>query len=176
MTIEQLAKTETELYSIVLDLYKMEQTEELKKKLKTVFASYRQVHRQYSDLAKEKDEALKRGLFIQWYAITEPNYLTGIEQLDEDAENNIIDIIEHKIQSNSLDSELKWMLNYYATWDYVFDKFKNRKGLAELIANRTNGLPIGLVIDKVAMNKRGQMGMYWNSLNHFTNTETNASS
>jgi hypothetical protein len=82
---------------------------------------------------------LKRGLFIQWYACTEPNYLTGIEQLDEEAEKNIINIVEEKIQNNSLDSELKWMLNYYADWDYVFDRFKNREGLAELIANRTDG-------------------------------------
>jgi hypothetical protein len=176
MAIEQLAKTETELYSTVLDLYKKEQTEELNEKLKTVFASYRQVHIHYSDLAKEQEEALKRGLFIQWYACTEPNYLTGIEQLDEEAEKNIINIVEEKIQNNSLDSELKWMLNYYANWDYVFDRFKNREGLAELIANRTDGLPLGLDIDKTTMSKRGQMGTYWNSLNHFTNTETNASS
>lgn len=38
----------------------------------------------------------------------------------------------------------------------------------ELTANSTHGLPIGLVIDKVVMNKRGQMGIYWNSVNHFT--------
>jgi hypothetical protein len=176
MTTEELASTETELYSTVLELYKKKQTEELNEKLKTVFALYRQVHNHYSDLAKGNDEALKRGLFIQWYAITEPNYLTGIKELDEVAEENIVDLIEEKIQNKSLDTELKWMLNYYATWDYVFDRFKNRKGLAELIVNRTDRLPEGLVIDKEAMNKRGQMGTYWNSLNHFTNSETNASS
>ena len=171
MTIEQLAKIENELYSTVLDIYENGQTEELNEKLKTIFASYRQVHRQYSELAKEQNEALKRGLFIQWYAITEPSYLTGIEELDEVSEKNIIDLIEEKIQNNSLDTELKWMLNYYATWDFVFDKFKNRKGLAEIIANKTDELPLGLVIDKEEMNKRGQMGMYWNSLNHFKTTE-----
>jgi len=174
MTTEKLAKTETELYSIVLDLYKKKQTKELNDKLKTVFSSYRQVHKHYSDLAKDNDEALKRGLFIQWYAITEPSHLTGIEELEEEAEENIIDIIEKKIQSNSLDTELKWMLNYYATWDYVFDKFKNRKGLEELITKRTDKLPLGLIIDKKAMKQRGQMGTYWSSLNHSANTETNA--
>lgn len=175
MTTEQLANIETELHSTVLQLYKKEQTEELNEKLKTVFATYRQVHNNYSDLAKGNDEALKRGLFIQWYAITEPKYLTGIEALNEVAEENIIDLIEEKIQNKSLDTELKWMLNYYATWDYVFDRFKNRKGLADLIENRSDGLLEGLVIDKEAMNKRGQMGAYWNSLNLFTNAETRAS-
>ena len=176
MTTEQLAHTETELYSTVIEFYQKEQTDEFNERIKAVFASYKQVHKNYSDIAKEDDEALKRGLFIQWYACTEPNYLTGIEELDEEAEQNIIDLIEKKIQNNSLDTEIKWMLNYYATWDFVFDRFKDRKGLAGLIANKTDELPFGLVIDKVAMNKRGQMGTYWNSLNHFTNTETNASS
>src|SRR6476469_8561694 len=108
MTIEKLANAESELCSTVLDLYKKELTEELNEQLKLVFASYRQVHKHYSDLAKENDEALKRGLFIQWYAFTEPNYLTGIEELDKESEENIIDLIEEKIQSNSLDAELKW--------------------------------------------------------------------
>jgi hypothetical protein len=175
MTIEKLAKTETELCSIVLDLYNKEQTSELSEKLKTVFASYRQVHKHYSDLARENDEALKRGLFIQWYAITEPNYLTGIEELDQEAEENIIDLIELKIQNKSLDTELTWMLNYYANWGFVFDKFKNRKGLEEIIKNRSDGLPLGLIIDIEEMKQRGQMGLYWNSLNHLTNTEKNAS-
>ena len=169
MTIEQLANIETNLYSTILNLYKNEQTEELTERLKTIFASYKQVHRDYSNLAKEQDEALKRGLFIQWYAMTEPSFLTGIGELDEEAEKNIIYLVEEKIQNNSLDTELKWMLNYYANWDYVFDRFKICKGLAELIANSTDGLPIGLIIDKIVMNKRGQMGDYWNSLSHFTN-------
>lgn len=164
MTIEKLANTETELYLIVLDLYKIEQTDELNKKIKTVFASYRQVHKHYSDLAKENDEALKRGLFIQWYDCVEPNCITGIDELDEESEENIIDLVEEKIQSNSLDAELKWMVNYYATWDFVFDKFKNRKGLGELNSHSTDGFPLGLVIDRKKMKQRGQMGTYWNSL------------
>lgn len=165
MTIEQLANTETELYSKVVELYDKGNREERSEQLKKVFAAYRQVHKNYADLAKENDEALKRGLFIQWYAVTEPNYLTGIEVLDEEAEENIIKLIEVRIQNDSLDTELKWMLNYYATWEFVFDKYKNIKGLENLIEKRTDELPLGLVINKVAMNSRGQMGTYWNSLN-----------
>jgi hypothetical protein len=94
--------------------------------------------------------------------------LDHLKELDEVAERSIIDFVENKIQNNLLDSEIKWMLNYYANWDFVFDRFNNRKGLAELIVNKTDGLPFGLVLDKVAMSKRGQMGIYWNSLNHFS--------
>jgi hypothetical protein len=175
MTIEQLANAEIELYSTVIELYQKEQTEEVCQRIKAVFDSYKQIHKNYSDMAKYDDEALKRGLFIQWYACIEPNYLTGIEELDEVAERSIIDLVENKIQNNLLDSEIKWMLNYYANWDFVFNRFNNRKGLAELIVNKTDGLPFGLVLDKVAMSKRGQMGIYWNSLNHFVNAEVNPS-
>lgn len=176
MTIEQLARTEMELYSTVLDLNEMEQTDELNKRLQSVFASYKTVHQKYSVLAKQEDEALKRGLFIQWYAFTEPSYLTGIGELDENAEQIIIDIVEEKINNKSLDYELKWMLDYYANWDFVFERFKNQKGLAELIVNSPDALPKGLTINKVAMNERGQMGTYWNSLSHFNIPEKNASS
>lgn len=163
MTTEQLAKAEMELCSKVLELYEKEQSE----KLESIFATYKEIHKRYSDLAKEQDEALKRGLFIQWYSITEPNFLTGINEIDEKAEENIIDIIEEKIQEKSLDNELKWMLNYYANWEFVFERFKNRQGLAELISNRKD-IPNNLIIDKIEMNKRGQMGKYWNSLNHLS--------
>ncbi len=166
MTLEQLANTENEIYSTVLDLYKMEKSDELNVNLKILFASYKQVHKNYSDLAKQNDEALKRGLFIQWYAIMEPGYLTGIQELGEEAEENIINLVEEKIQNNSLDNELSWMLNYYANWEFVFNRFKNRKGIEKLIANKIEGLTIGFVIDNETMNKRGQMGRYWNSINH----------
>ena len=167
MTIEQLANAEMELHSTVLDIYSAKQSEELNERLKTVFALYRQVHISYALLAKEQDEALKRGLFIQWYSMTEPSYISGIDQLDEEAEHNIIDALEEKIQNNTLDSELNWMLNYYANWDFVFERFNNRKGLVEFISHKTDRLPPGLEIDKADMKKRGQMGDYWNSLDHF---------
>lgn len=168
MTVEQLAEKETDLYSIVLDLNKEKQSLETLEKLKNIFISYRQIHRLYANIADKQEEALKRGLFIQWYAITEPADLTGISELDEEAELNIIKILENKIQTESLDSELKWMLNYYASWDYVFDRFKNFEGLKNFVQNRTEGY-FPSVIDHLSMKTRGQMGKYWNSLNVLKN-------
>jgi hypothetical protein len=175
MTIEQLAKIEMELYSTVLDLLKKEQTVENNKNLEVVYASYKLVHRKYSDLAKEQVEALKRGLFIQWIVQTEPSFLTGIGDIEKEAEKNIIDLVNEKIQNNTLDNELTWMLNYYANWDFVFESYKDRLGLAEFVENSTDGFPQELVIDKTNMKQRGQMGIYWNSLDYFNNKEENAS-
>ena len=162
MTIDQLTKFENELYLTVVEIYNKEQTTELNEELKTIFASYKQVHKNYADLSNNDYEALKRGLFIQWYACIEPSYFTGIAEIDQEAEKNIIDNIEKHIQNKTLDVELKWMLNYFATWDFVFDRFSTRKGLVELIANKTDEF-FPTKIDNEAMSKRGQMGKYWNS-------------
>ena len=109
-------------------------------------------------------EALKRGLFIQWYSKTEPNYLTGINEIDFESEYKILKIIENKIEN--LDSELKWMLNYYGNWDFAFEKKKNLKKLERFIENITDEF-FPKSINRIEMAKRGQMGEYWNSLNVF---------
>ena len=148
-----------------MDLYRQEQTKETDNRLDEVFTSYKQVHKQYAELAHKELEALKRGLFIQWYALTEPSYLTGIGDIDEQAEIKIINLIDEKIGSNTLDSELTWMLNYYATWDYVFEGFHTFSNLKAFLVNAKSSLPEK--IEGNRMEKRGQMGKYWNSLNQF---------
>src|ERR1017187_4600059 len=90
MTVDQLTLKENELYSIVMDLSHKGQSKETDEQLEVVYDLYKKVHKYYADMADKDDEALKRGLFIQWYAITEPGYLTGINSLDELAETKII--------------------------------------------------------------------------------------
>ena len=168
MTIEQLAQTEKELHLIVLELDNKERSDESDEKLRNIFELYKDIHKQYSDLADKQDEALKRGLFIQWYCITEPPYLTGIGDLDDSAEIKIIKVLNDKIEKNNLDDELKWMLNYYLSpsWVFVFDRFKGYKGLDKAIKNHIEyNLPER--IDRVSMETRGIMGKYWNSLTRF---------
>lgn len=165
MNLEELAQTEQELYSIVMDLCDQKQTKENDDKLDEVFISYKQVHKQYAALTQNELEALKRGLFIQWYALTEPNYLTGIGDIDEQAEHKIINLLDEKIGRNTLDSELTWMLNHYATWDYVFERFQSFSNLKAFLINAKPSFPDK--IDRNGMEKRGQMGKYWNSLNVF---------
>lgn len=166
MTIEQLTKIEDELYAAVIEIYHQTLNAKLETQLNNIFNSYRQVHKEYANLAEKDDEALKRGLFIQWYVLTEPNYLTGIDNIDEEAEKIIMNIIEERICNNNLDYELEWMLNYYANWDYVYDKFNNLKGVTKLVGIKKDNL-FPSKINREEMQKRGQMGEYWNSLNRF---------
>ncbi|MBF8964917.1 hypothetical protein I0P70_16845 [Pontibacter sp. FD36] len=166
MNLEQLAQREKDLCSIVTELYSQKQTEENAKNLGEVFASYKQIHQQYSEMAEREIEALKRARFIQWYALTEPNYLSGIDTIDERAEIKVFTILDGKIGSNAVEPELNWMLNYYATWDFVFKRFKTLVNLKAFVENaKPDMLPEK--IDRKAMEERGQMGEYWNSLDRY---------
>ena len=138
MTIEQLALMEDELYSSVMDLYRKPASLENNYSLYLITQKYKEVHQQYSKLAFTDVEALKRGLFIQWYALTEPTFLTGIGELKTESENRIIEELQKRIDSISIDFELKWMLNYYASWEWCFDHVKSFQGFDSRIVNEKN--------------------------------------
>ena len=58
------------------------------------------------------------------------------------------------------------MLNYYGNWDFAFNINENLPKLENYIKNITeNYFP--KTINRNEMTKRGQMGIYWNSLNVF---------
>jgi hypothetical protein len=166
MNIDELAEKEKELYQRVCILYQQPKTVEYETSLLEIYKAYRLIHQQYAALADKDEEALKRGLFIQWYAVTEPNYLTGIEQLDQQAELAIIKALDERLEKGLVDLELQWMLDYYASWDNVFEQFKEYEALNRVI-NTSRKYSLPHTIDRAAMEKRGQMGEYWNSLTIF---------
>ena len=164
MKIEELAIEENKLYEIVIKIYNEKPSVENNYKLQEVFKKYNEIHKFYSDLAEENIEALKRGLFIQWYSIAEANYLTGINEIDSQSKYKILNAIENSFEN--LDFELKWMLNYYGIWDYAFEKNEKLPKLENYLKNVTKEY-FPKIINREEMNKRGQMGMYWNSLDVF---------
>ncbi len=161
MTIDELAASEEQLQIEVILLYDQPQSSEATARLGKVFSSYSSIHQAYATLSKSNREALKRGLFLQWYALTEPSYLTGLSTLDESAQKMIMYNLNELITSNDIDDELAWMLGYYANWEWTLELLSNPNGLSRQVAD----LPIS--IDREAMQQRGQMGIYWNSLNRF---------
>lgn len=166
MTLQELANKEDELYSNAMALHHHPQTTGADEKLKGIFDEYKLVHQAYARLAAQDVEALKRGLFLQWYALAEPNYLTGISDLDKEAENKVMDALNRHIDSGHADPELEWMLNYYAHWDWIFETFETYKGFdARIVNDQNDTLPES--IDREQMKQRGQMGWYWNSLTQF---------
>jgi hypothetical protein len=57
------------------------------------------------------------------------------------------------------------MFSYYASWDYVFERFSEYQELQRKLKQANTELPKS--INKQDMANRGQMGIYWNSLNTF---------
>jgi hypothetical protein len=161
-----LANKENELYSIVLEAHGTMEDKAMELRDKGVYDNYRQIHSSYADNSDKDLESLKRGLFIQWYAMSEPSCFTGINELDLNAEQKIINQIDRLITTDNLDYELNWMLKYYSTWDYVFERFKEFKGLQDWLKNQM-GIELPSIVDRNEMQQRGQMGKYWNSLNRF---------
>jgi len=168
MNIDELSTKEQNLYSSVIEL---EGTVEEKSDKVIYFGiakDYREIHKEYSRLAKSDLEALKRGLFLMWYSIAEPTWLTGIADLDEDSEERIIKILDRRLKRGITDFELDWMLDYYSGWDFVFERFTEFKNFQiRLKSESETELPDE--IDREQMKQRGQMGIYWNSLTRFNN-------
>ena len=162
MNIEELTQKEFELYSKVSQLqgtidYKNEQIS-----LLGISDEYKMIHKEYAKICEQNIEALKRGLFISWFSISEPTFLTGISELDKNAEEKIISKIDKKIKTKSLDSELNWMIDYYKDWNYVFENFKNFESFySKINSEEITEMP---KYDKQEMKSRGQMGIYWSSL------------
>lgn len=168
MTLQELADKEYILYKKVIELYCQSQSGQTDELFQSIFLEYRKVHQAYAKLSLTDNESLKRGLFIQWYALAEPNYLTGIADLDETAENKIIQSLNTFFEAGKADDELIWMLNYYANWDWIFERLSSFEGFNSKIVNEQNNhLPDK--IDREEMAQRGQMGKYWSSLTQFSN-------
>ena len=159
MTLIELANKEIDLYSNVINIYDGKTSSLIPNlTLKEIYEEYAKVHNEYSKLSHKNIEALKRALFIQWYSITEPNYLTGINELDEKTERKIIADLKNIIDRNETDEELMWMLNYYMNWDFVFDRFKDIVEFKIIVRENIVGKP------KIKTDERGQMGIYWKSI------------
>ena len=160
--INELTNKETELRQKILSLNGT--IEDKNKQVKNLGISneYKIIHQKYAELSGENIEALKRGLFISWFAVSEPTFLTGIDELDENAQDKIVKEINERIKNETVDFELNWMINYYKNWNYAFTRFaKYELFYAKIMSEEETEMP---KIDKIKMENRGQMGIYWNSL------------
>ena len=162
MKLQQLSDLELELYNQVISVSgTMEEKEIIISKM-GIFDEYKKLHKEYANISSENLEAIKRGLFIQWYSVTEPSCFTGINCLDDNSEEQIIKSIDKLLEVNGNDMELDWMIRHYRVWDYAFERFKRYKKFYNEI---NNPISVEMVdFDKKEMHNRGQMGIYWSSI------------
>jgi len=163
-----LSNKENELYSIVLGVQGTMEEKAKQLRDKGVYDKYKKIHSTYASNSDRDLESIKRGLFIQWYALCEPSCFTGINELELKSELKIIGHIDKLITNNNLDSELKWMLKYYSNWSYVFERFEEFNGLQNWIKNQIE-IELPSTVDREQMQNRGQMGKYWSSIKKIVN-------
>ena len=128
-----------------------------------VFDDYARVHAAYADRAAGGDvEALKRALFLQWYAVSEPSCFTGLSGLEPEAEHHVLERLDGLASEDGFDSELEWMLPYYyAITDFHFDSHAGLPSLRRwLREHASTAFPDHHVRDP-SLSGRGRMSGYW---------------
>ncbi|MFT3935930.1 MAG: hypothetical protein QM726_20035 [Chitinophagaceae bacterium] len=167
MIIEDLASEEKSLHSEMREIYLQAATQKSLTRLEEIHATYRSIHQKYAALSHQELEALKRGLFLQWYSVSEPHWLTGISDLNETAKQKIIESLVNLITNERHDSEIVWMLNYYfAINEFALSGLREAQAVNKLIVKQHNYV-FPQTINRTKMEERGQMGIYWNSLKRF---------
>ena len=138
-----------------LDVVNIEVSTEIHNKYKEIYLQYSEFYNKTQNL-----EALKRIIFIQWYAVVEPVTLTGIGELDQEVERENLRNLYHLILHNKVDKEfLTMILHYYYIGDWYFNSFYDFSEPLSAIKQEFAYYLMGQLKD------RGQMGYYWNSLN-----------
>ncbi len=181
--LNELSAQEDELMQIVSEVTGLMEQKHSQLVELNVFQRYAQIHKQYAVLARtsaemgEQIEALKRALFIQWYAPSEPSCFSGISELNRHVETDILQEVHAWIVQGKLDQELHWMLAwYYQISDFYFEYLeridsslhpllhylKSLKGGARYWFSQSDG--IFEPPNRATFGGRGQMGKYWSAL------------
>ena len=132
---------------------------------------YETIHNEYLNIYKQSNdefirlEVLKRLIFLNWYYVLEPDFLTGIKKLDSVTMFNSYEILNNYIKKKKLDDELTWMLKFYSSREYLIfeyskDKLNELTSFVEAVDTSKLNYP-EKQLAKGTMDNRGQMGIYW---------------
>jgi 16S rRNA G1207 methylase RsmC len=131
-----------------------------------ICARYAVIHAAYVALAAHSEEALKRAIFIQWYAWAEPECFTGIflAGTQETATKRAEQLLHNLVLAGELDEEWRWMLPwYYRITDYAFGDWTAQPVFQQLLTDLPDSVWT-LHPALFSLESRGQMGRYWLSI------------
>ena len=137
-----------------------------------IYQQYREIHFEYASQAEVSLEALKRAIFIQWYAFSEPSQLSGIGDLDSASMEKSMKALDLFLRTKPKENEFEWMLAHYIkVEEYPFTVnvvFTSILSLVELTNKLDTSPKYPKAINRDHMANRGCMGRYWNSLSIFS--------
>lgn len=167
MNLEELNLAEWKLFARVESLNGLMEEKFLQLQREGTFAEYGKIYEAYVALIEseiEGLEALKRAIFLLWYEQAEPACFTGIWGLSESASDKVLTSLEARIEADSIDLELRWMLPYYnsiANW--VFERPARLTHLKRFLVAPNKDLWMQELKAENFID-RGHMGIYWVSV------------
>ncbi len=117
MTVDELAAREQELLNVVNRMVGTIEEKAAQLQQAGIFDAYLRVHQDYVRLLHDPQqgrEALKRALFLQWYAVSEPSAFTGLWELDQAAEEGVVQELDRLLSRSAVKVRRIWYL-----WGYV---------------------------------------------------------
>ncbi|GBF52138.1 hypothetical protein LPTSP4_36760 [Leptospira ryugenii] len=131
----------------------------IKKEYNNIYEEYLEIFKSESDF-----EALKRLIFLQWYAQAEPPNLISLPNFSNVYQNEIMQSLESLFKLKKIDNEFKLMLRwYYSNTDWYFRLY--RIPFLQKYLEENKDIPFEINTGNFKFDKRGLMGIYWNSLN-----------
>jgi hypothetical protein len=134
-----------------------------------MYAEYPAILGAYVELTTESEhaptqlEALKRAVFLCWYAYVALPVNTGLAELPESEVRAVMEDLEHTIVSGRADEELRAMLACYRDdFGEVFDFFGPVRSLDAFIRD-ISSQDARELLGRSTWTGRGQLGMYWST-------------
>src|SRR5471030_958440 len=121
-SLNYLSDQEYKIHGWADSLNKTRNANEEKFYKEDIKTDYESIHNEYFKIYKQSNdeliklEVLKRLIFLNWFYVLEPEFLTGIKKLNSDTMFNSYEILNNYIKEKKLDEELTWMLKFYSSW------------------------------------------------------------
>lgn len=129
-------------------------------------AAYREVASGYLQFARSGSlEALKRALFLCWYAQVEPPCFTGLGNIDSDQILQAKELMVRRLESGDFDDEYAAMIGWYArVADWWFSGAETVPDVTDRVREFTSLACPSDVCEAGEFVGRGAMGAYFLSM------------
>jgi len=165
LTVRQLGDYEDRLLAVVTRCTGDAAARDRELERGGIYRRYAQVFAAYWDRSGdgvEGLEALRRTTFLLWCAQTQPCCLTGVGEIAETWQEEVLDQLDYLAGSDQVDPQLAWMLGYYhAEYPIVFGRHLWARHLRAFLAETTGGDWRRAEPTPRDFAQRGLMGRFW---------------
>lgn len=145
------------------ELVRGEQKGAIQEEFGDIYTAYLAVIRQES----QPLEALKRAIFLQWYAFIEPYHITGAGELDGTDQRGVMEAFERALEEGWADEEAQYMVHWYNSITcWYFDAFRSLPRLAQLLTEDHPAIDLTAHMSTGTLSSRGMMGDYFDDMVH----------